>query len=103
MCKTGQPHRWQATVSNRSNGSGCPHETGRAVCPVGHLQGAHKTVYLVQAPKQTPSGAHLLAVTDNNVKVNHEQHTKMVASNDCFVSGRLSSSCRLLLADGPWS
>ena len=37
MCKTGQPHRWQATVSNRSNGRSCPYNTGKAVCPCNDL------------------------------------------------------------------
>eukprot|EP00891_Asterochloris_glomerata_P006490 jgi/Astpho2/6490/fgenesh1_pg.00096_%23_21_t len=29
MCKSGQLHRWQATVQNRSNGRGCPYATGK--------------------------------------------------------------------------
>ena len=43
-CKTGQPHRWQATVSNRSQGKGCPHETGKAVCPCNDLAHNHQKV-----------------------------------------------------------
>ena len=44
MCKTGQPHRWQATVSNRSNGRSCPYQTGRAVCPCNDLAHNHPEV-----------------------------------------------------------
>ena len=44
MCKTGQPHRWQATVSNRTRGSGCPYETGRAVCHCNDLAHNHAEV-----------------------------------------------------------
>ena len=43
-CKTGQPHKWQATVSSRSQGKGCPHETGRAVCPCNDLAHNHPEV-----------------------------------------------------------
>ena len=44
VCKTGQPHRWQARICNRTNGSGCPHETGRAVCPCNNLAHNHPEV-----------------------------------------------------------
>ena len=44
MCKTGQPHRWQATVSDRSNGARCPYNTGRAVCPCNDLAQNHQEV-----------------------------------------------------------
>ena len=44
MCKTGQPHRWQATVSNRHSGASCPHDTGRAVCPCNDLARNHPKV-----------------------------------------------------------
>ena len=44
MCKTGQPHRWQARVGNRSNGVGCPYETGRAVCPCNNVANSHPEV-----------------------------------------------------------
>ena len=37
MCKTGQPHRWQAQIQNRSNGRSCPYDSGRAVCPCNDL------------------------------------------------------------------
>ena len=37
MCKTGQPHRWQAQIQNRSNGRSCPYNSGRAVCPCNNL------------------------------------------------------------------
>ena len=43
-CKTGQPHRWQARVRNRSNGTGCPYETGKAVCPCNDLAHSHPEV-----------------------------------------------------------
>ena len=44
MCKTGQPHRWQARVNNRSTGRGCPYKTGRAVCPCNDLAHNHPEV-----------------------------------------------------------
>ena len=44
MCKTGQPHRWQAQIFNRSNGQGCPYDTGRAVCPCNDLAHIHPEV-----------------------------------------------------------
>ena len=44
MCKTGQPHRWQARIHHRSNGSGCPQQTGRAVCPCNDLAHNHPKV-----------------------------------------------------------
>ena len=44
MCKTGQPHRWQATVGKRSSGTSCPYETGRAVCPCNDLAHNHPEV-----------------------------------------------------------
>ena len=36
-CKTGQLHSWQATVVNRSQGKGCPYDSGKAVCPCNDL------------------------------------------------------------------
>ena len=44
MCKTGQPHRWQAQISNRSNGQGCPYDTTKAVCPCNDLAHNHPEV-----------------------------------------------------------
>ena len=44
MCKTGQPHRWQATINNRSNCRSCPYNTGRAVCPCNDLAHNHPEV-----------------------------------------------------------
>ena len=44
MCKTGQPHRWQARICNCTNGSECPHQTGRAVCPCNNLAHNHPEV-----------------------------------------------------------
>ena len=43
-CKTGQPHRWQATVENRTNGGSCPYDAGRAVCPCNDLAHNHPEV-----------------------------------------------------------
>lgn len=43
-CKTGQPHRWLASIFNRTNGTGCPFETGRAVCPCNSLAHNHPDV-----------------------------------------------------------
>ena len=42
MCKTDQPHRWQARVNNRTNGRSCPSEIGRAVCPCNDLAHNHR-------------------------------------------------------------
>ena len=44
MCKTGQPHRWQARVSDRTNGAGCPYDSGRAVSPCNNLAHNHPEV-----------------------------------------------------------
>ena len=44
MCKTGQPHRWQARVKNRSNGASCPYKVGKAVCPCNDLAHNHRKV-----------------------------------------------------------
>ena len=44
LCKTGQPHKWQAPVSHRSQGIGCPHESGTAVCPCNDLAHNHQKV-----------------------------------------------------------
>ena len=44
MCKTGQPHRWQAKIFNRSNGQGCPYDAGKAVCPCNSLAHNHPEV-----------------------------------------------------------
>ena len=41
VCKTGQPHRWQAAVRSRSAGSGCPKDAGKAVCPCNDLAHNH--------------------------------------------------------------
>ena len=45
-CKTRQLHKWQATVYNRTRGSGCPYNTGRAVCPCNDLAHNHPVVAL---------------------------------------------------------
>ena len=44
MCKTGQPHRWQAVVSNRTGGTGCPYAAGKTVCPCNDLAHNHPEV-----------------------------------------------------------
>ena len=44
MCKTEQPHRWQATISHRSDGSKCPYDSGKAVCPCDDLAHNHSEV-----------------------------------------------------------
>ena len=44
MCKTEQSHKWQATVYNRTRGSGCPYDSGRAVCPCNNLAHNHPEV-----------------------------------------------------------
>ena len=44
LCKTGQPHRWQAIIFNRSKGAGCPYDTGTAVCPCNDLAHNHPEV-----------------------------------------------------------
>ena len=36
-CKTGQPHKWQARISDRTKGTGSPYKTGKAVCPCNDL------------------------------------------------------------------
>ena len=44
MCKTGQPHRWQARIQPRTRGSGCPYSAGRTVCPCNDLAHNHPEV-----------------------------------------------------------
>ena len=44
MCKTGQPHRWLASVTNRSSGKSCPYDSGNAVCPCNDLAHNHPEV-----------------------------------------------------------
>ena len=44
VCKTGQPHKWQAQVSNRTVGAGCPYDSGTAVCPCNDLAHNHPKV-----------------------------------------------------------
>eukprot|EP00891_Asterochloris_glomerata_P004211 jgi/Astpho2/4211/Aster-05175 len=44
MCKTGQPHKWQATVSHRFRGNSCPNDSGKAVCPCNDLAHNHPEV-----------------------------------------------------------
>ena len=44
LCKTGQPHRWQARVSSRSSGQSCPYNLGRAPCPCNDLAHNHPGV-----------------------------------------------------------
>ena len=44
MCKTGQPHMWQARISARTNGTRCPYDSGRAMCPCNNLAHNHPEV-----------------------------------------------------------
>ena len=44
MCKTGQPHMWQATIAARTNGSRCPYDAGKATCPCNNLAHNHPEV-----------------------------------------------------------
>ena len=44
MCKTRQPHRWQARVCSRSHGKSCPYDAGKAVCPCNDLAHNHSEV-----------------------------------------------------------
>ena len=44
MCKAGQPHRWQASIQHRTNGSNCPCDAGRAACPCNDLAHNHPEV-----------------------------------------------------------
>ena len=44
MCKTGQPHRWQATVNDRTRGNRCPNHVGKATCPCNDLAHNHPGV-----------------------------------------------------------
>ena len=44
LCKTGAPHKWQATVRNRTKGTGCPYKTGKAACPCNDLAHNHPEV-----------------------------------------------------------
>ena len=43
-CKTGQPHRWQARIANRTDGRSCPYDVGRAVCPCNDVAHNHPEV-----------------------------------------------------------
>ena len=43
-CKTGQPHRWQASMQHRTRGTKCPYDTGRAVCPCNNVAHNHPEV-----------------------------------------------------------
>ena len=44
MCKTGQPHMWQARISARTNGTRCPYISGGAMCPCNNLAHNHPEV-----------------------------------------------------------
>ncbi len=44
MCKTGQPHTWQAQICSRTRGVRCPHDVGKAVCPCNDLALNHPEV-----------------------------------------------------------
>ena len=44
LCKTGVPHKWQATMKNRTKGTGCPYQSGKATCPCNDLAHNHPEV-----------------------------------------------------------
>ena len=44
ICKTGQPHRWQASIQNCTMGNSCPYNSGRAACPCNDLAHNHPEV-----------------------------------------------------------
>ena len=44
LCKTRQPHKWQAKIKDRTNGSSCPYQASRAVCPCNDLAHTHQEV-----------------------------------------------------------
>ena len=44
ICKTGQPHRWQASIQNCTMGNSCPYNSGRAACPCNDLAHNHPGV-----------------------------------------------------------
>ena len=44
LCKTGLPHKWQATIKRRTVGTGCPYKTGKAACPCNDLAHNHPEV-----------------------------------------------------------
>ena len=44
MCRTRQPHRWEAVTQSRTNGARCPYDTGRATCPCNDLAHNHLEV-----------------------------------------------------------
>ena len=44
MCKTGQPHRWQARIQHRTHSRSSPYDAGRAVCPCNDLAHNHPEV-----------------------------------------------------------
>ena len=43
-CPDGQPHEWEATVNNRSSGTGCPFCANKAVCPHNSLAANAPTI-----------------------------------------------------------
>ena len=46
MCKNGQPQKWQASISARTNGTRCPYHVDKAVCPCNDLAHNHQEVAL---------------------------------------------------------
>ena len=44
MCRTGQPHRWQAQTCKRVRGNSCPYDSGKAGCPCNDLAHNHPEV-----------------------------------------------------------
>ena len=41
LCKSGEPHRWQATVQSRTRGARCPYQSGNRVCPCNSVAHTH--------------------------------------------------------------
>ena len=69
MCKTGQPHKWQAGIEQRTDGSGCPYDAGKAVCPCNDLAHNHPEVAAEwdweingdRTPETVTAGSHIRA------------------------------------------
>ena len=69
MCKTRQPHKWQADISSRTQGTGCPYDAGRAACPCNNLARNYPEVAAEwdqeangeRAPESVVAGSHFKA------------------------------------------
>ena len=58
QCPEGFPHRWETTVQQRQNGSGCPYCSGKKVCP--HNSLAKQAPHIAQEwdPAKNPKSPH---------------------------------------------